>query len=761
MKHITELVLRSPWLVIGFFVAVTFYFAVQLPDAQIDPGLKSQLPEDFSARVSTDRIEELFGGTDILMVVLVCEDVLEPATLRRVRQLSRGFERIAQVDRVLSLFSAKDIHSSGDQMVVEPAVPRIPPSIEKREELRARLRGNDLLYGNIVSRSFRATALILQLELGAHDDLSVAAVEEVLAKHPGPEEVHISGAPFLRKSISEDISTDVQRFLPLGMLIMVVFLYLCFRQLRGVLLPLLVVLMSIIVAMGLIPVLGWKIRMVTIILPVIPVAVANDYGIHLLARYQEMNRPGCEIDKPALVRGIMEALGGPVLLTGITTIAGLLCLLSHIIVPARQLGILASAGVAFALSASLLFIPALLRLLPRARPLPGLGEESSSDRPRLERMLALNARLVARHPRIILAGSLLAALLLGSGLAFLEVDTNSINYYPKEAPLVRAAKLVNKEFGGFIAVSVVAEGDIKAPRLLRELDDLEQRVAELPDVGLSTSMASVVRRMNRAFHGDEAAEDRVPESREAIAQLFLLYSMSGDPEDFDRLVDFPYRHALLTARINHMSTKRVGAVVRFLREYLQKHESGPFTTLGGFGVIFADLVVSVVRGQILSLLLSLVLIGLLVALLFRSVTAGLLSLMPLALAMAALFGLMGFLGIELNIITAMLSSMMIGVGVDYTIHFLWRYRVEQLAGPDPTRAVVRTLLTTGRGIVFNALSVVIGFVVLMLSSFLPPRFFGFLVTVSISTCLFGALVLLPAVVIVLRPAFLEPKGDSS
>jgi uncharacterized protein len=172
--------------------------------------------------------------------------------------------------------------------------------------------------------------------------------------------------------------------------------------------------------------------------------------------------------------------------------------------------------------------------------------------------------------------------------------------------------------------------------------------------------------------------------------------------------------------------------------------------------LFSDLVKAIVKGQLLSLLVSILLVGALVGLLFRSVIAGVLSTMSLGLAMLLLFGLMGYFHIELNIATAMLSSIMIGVGIDYTIHYLWRYRAERRAGLEPTEAVMATLTTTGRGIIFNAFSVIIGFAVLMLSNFLPVQFFGFLVVVSIGACLFGALVILPSICLLWRSRFLEP-----
>lgn len=177
--------------------------------------------------------------------------------------------------------------------------------------------------------------------------------------------------------------------------------------------------------------------------------------------------------------------------------------------------------------------------------------------------------------------------------------------------------------------------------------------------------------------------------------------------------------------------------------------------IGGFGYILSELAQKIVNGQFLSLGLAIFVVGILLMILFRSVAAGLISAIPLALSVMVLFGLMGFFSIELNIVTAMLSSIMIGVGVDYTIHFLWRFREERRRGLDAQQATQRTLTTTGRGIVFNALSVIVGFVVLLTSSFMPVRFFGFLLAVSIFSCLTAALILIPSLCIVLRPRFLE------
>jgi predicted RND superfamily exporter protein len=253
--------------------------------------------------------------------------------------------------------------------------------------------------------------------------------------------------------------------------------------------------------------------------------------------------------------------------------------------------------------------------------------------------------------------------------------------------------------------------------------------------------------------------DAVPDSRDAVAQYFELYAFSGEPEDLEKLVDFPFEHALVTARIATSSTPELERVIERVKEIVAGDPAVRY--VGGMAPVLTELGQEVVRGQYLSLALALLAVSTLLMLLFRSPVAGLISAIPLALSALALLGLMGFLGIQLNMATALFSSIMIGVGVDYTIHFLWRYREERRAGAAEGLAVRRTLVTSGRGIVFNALSVIVGFTAFLASGFVPVRFFGLLVIISIAACLVGALVLVPAICIVFRPRFLAPRQTAA
>ena len=751
MTALARFVVRTPWVFIVLFLAVTLGLGTNLRNLVIDPEVKSQLPPDIPSLLNARAIEEKFSGSEMVLVVVEADDVTEPAVLEQLRGIAESLAKLPQVEEVMSPFSLPRIVREDGAMQTMAAVESIPANDAERAALREQLKANEMVYGNVIAPDFRAASAIALLDASSSDSETMADVQAVVDAHAGPAAVSVGGMPSVRVNVSSDIRTDVARFVPIGLFIVLAFLYVCFRQIRGVLLPFAVVVMSVVVAMGLIPVFGWKVQMVTVVLPVILLAVANDYGIHLMAKLQEENTPDSQHTPESMAVLVVEDLGTPVIAAGVTTIAGLLCLTTHIIVPASQLGVLAAVGVGFALFASLMFIPAVLAVLPLPPPVTTGQTDAGSL---LDRGLVHVARYVAGSPLVVVLLVALTAVSASSGLLFLQVDTNPVNYYPKSSPVAVTSDKVNQYFGGSTELSLMVAGDIKDPELMGAIDRVDQGLSELPQVGYQTSISRVVKTMHGAVRGE--GFHTVPDTREAIAQLFLIHSMGGDPEDFERMVDFDHEHALLTVRINNLSTQEIAKVVAAAEELAAKEFAGQESVIGGFGYVFAELVDAVVEGQVLSLALSLVLVLVLVAIAFRSPVAGVFAVLPLGMAMPVLFGLMGYLGIELNIVTAMLSSIMIGVGVDYTIHFLWRYRAERRDGLAPADAVERTLTTAGRGIVFNALSVVVGFAVLLISNFLPVKFFGFLVVVSISACLVGALALLPALVLLVRPRFLEP-----
>jgi len=746
-------IIKFRWLIIIGFLGISLFFGLQIRNAEIDTDLTNMMPSNMPSRINTDSIEQMFGGLDLAMIIFECDDVINKSTLQRVKDISVKINRLKGVDQVISLFDLKNIKGEYGAMIVDPAVKKIPQENTEIEILRKEIVENELVYGIVISEDFQYTAIIASILDEVDDDFIVTALYDIVESTPGDETIIYGGMPFTRIEIDKSTKKDLFYLLPIGLLIMIVFLFFSFKQWRGVILPFSVVIMSIMVGMGCIPLFGWEMNMTTILLPVMLIAIANDYGIHLIARFQEDNREGNTHTPARLAKMMFLALGRPVVLTGLTTMAGMLCLLGHAMIPAKQLGILSSIGIIYALAASLLFIPAVTSLLKKPAPVIFLDEQKSSW---LEIMLGKTARLISLMPgRLILFG-IMFIVLSGSGILLLNIDANPENYFNSKHPVKISANVMNEEFGGSQNISMVIEGDIKAPDVMNRIDSYDKKIKEINGVGNTTSIAAVVRKMSKAINDPgEDFYDSIPDSRNAIAQYFMLYNMNGDPEDFERLVDFDYQNTQVICRINNSNTSVVNKVINEMNIITEGDNS--IILKGGYASIFSDFARLVVNGQFFSLFLSIAVVSIMLMILFRSIIAGLISAIPISISMLVLFGSMGYFGINLNVATAMLSSIMIGVGIDYTIHYLWRFRSEIKKGKNEIDAISISLKTTGRGITINAFSVIVGFSILMVSGFKPVQFYGFLVVVTILSCLIGAIVLIPAICMMLKPKFLGYK----
>lgn len=746
MNKLPELVIRSRWFIIIFFIVITLLMAIPLKDSAVDPDVENMLPDNMSIHLK--ELEEKFGGMEIIFVVVEAEDILHPEVLEQINSIADVLKKIDGVERINSI-PMIDADPFEDE---EKTAADSPEELKSREELRNMLKNNEMVMNTLVSEDFKAAAVLVRMKNEGRGLEITRNVREETAKIKGPGKVTFGGMPVIKEHISEDVPKDMMVFMPVGLLIMLIVLMFSFKQLRGVLLPFVVVIMSIVVSMGLVPLLGWKMTTVTIILPVILIAIANGYGIHIISRYQldNMVSKGA-LNSHELASGVFSELSIPVLLTGITTIAGMLCLMTHTVVPAAQLGILSSVGIFFALMASIFFIPAVLSLLKVPSPVI-----DRKKRPVTEKMLKKLSHFLSIHPKKLLFMSVLLTLTMSVGIPMIVVDSNLAGYYPEGHPVKESANLINEKFGGSQIISINVEGNIKDPQILNKIDEVELKLSKNKFVGNTLSIAKLVKLITKgAYKPEEPGFGKIPDTKSAVEFFLDKYNEMGDPEELKKLVNEEFTQAQIIAQINSESSETIKKVVEDAQKLISSEPA--FTKITGSGVIFKDLIEKVIEGQIISLLLSFFAVSILVMLLFKSFAAGIIAGIPLAVSLVLMFGFMGFSGVTLDIATALISSIVIGVGVDYTIHFLWRYKIEMGKHSDSVMAVEHTLSTTGRGIIFNALSVMVGFVVLLFSSFLPIRFFGALIFLSIAVCLIGSIVLLPSICIVFRPRFLERK----
>lgn len=749
--------IRYRWWILIITAVIIVGAVIPLFNIQINADLESYMPDSMASKINNKLIGEVFGNEENLLVILETEDVLQPKTLERIRDLSNAFSESNSFEQVFSLFQTKNIRSDDGMMVVDPVVEMIPESKDDIERLRENIKANDLTYGLVVSSDFHYALIMLTTNPSNSDEVLIGELRQLLDQYKGDEKVYISGQPYLRAEANEKISRDLIILLPISLIIMLVFLWFSFREVKAVLLPFSVVIISMLISMALIPLFGWELSLIGILIPIMMIAITNNYGVYVVSKYQELNALHPKRSMYKIIHETVSYFKTPILLCGLTTMVGILGLVLHLLLPASQMGVIAAIGIGFALLLSLMYIPALMSLMKKNKPHKGLGKNASGG---FHRLLSKTANSITTHPKRIVSFFAVFFTVCAIGIVQMQIAPDSNKVLPAKHDFNIAMGLADKYFGGSKMINIMFSGDAKDPALLKRIDFYESELNKMPQVGRTASLATLIKKMSTALNdSSEVGYNAIPESSEAIAQYLELYGMSADIEDFERFVNFDYTKTLLTMQYSAANLSEINDLLAKIDQLLEDEPEKAI--VGGFSLIDKEISESVETGQYYSLLFAFIAILILLSFIFRSFVAGLMGSLPLAFAVFCTFGLMGWLGIELNIVTALLSSISIGLGVDFTIHIFWRLKHELTQNSDWIAAIKATEVGIGRGITINAFSVMIGFSVLFLSAFPLIQSFGFLIILSLLFCLISAIILIPALCLLFKPKFLTRNNSTN
>ena len=357
--------------------------------------------------------------------------------------------------------------------------------------------------------------------------------------------------------------------------------------------------------------------------------------------------------------------------------------------------------------------------------------------------------MLKRKSLTIIITSLIVVLSI-IGMQKIWINSSFLDKFEKDSDIVMTDKFINENFGGTTMLNLILDAGnnsdaFKDPKLLSLTDEMQKKVVkELKVVGNSFSLADFIDRMNKVMHADDEKFNKIPNSKDMIAQYLLLYEMSGDPENLNKVVNYDYTKLNVTFQLKSDNSKAINSALAILKTYendFKKHGvTMNYAGSGYKGLVFTDLIL---EGQVMSLILSLFIVVILLALMFKSIKAGLLGSVPIIITALISFGVMGFLNIPLNTTTALLSSIAIGIGIDYAVHFIEQYKnFAKETNHNMLLTAKKTMANSGRAIIYNAIVVIAGFLVLLFSVFPPNRELGALVSLNMFTSFAGTLTIL-------------------
>jgi len=750
--------LDFPVRTIIFSLLITLFTASGARFFIIDDDMLKILPKDLDSRVSWDLIQDEFGSTEVIFVAFGKEgkSIFNPGAMATLWDLTKALEGTNQVEEVISISSATRMDNNDGFMEIDDLQSERNLNQEEVDKIQRYLDKNPTIKKRFISEDNQYFLITIQpYESGALNTFrdSITTISSPILND---YEIHYGGQAYLTGTMPELIRDDVVGLARIGVLIMTVILLANLRSIAGVTMVLMLIGLSLIAMIG---VQGWVYHLTgsdrflftlaNTSMPIILLTIANSDGVHVISKFFKELR--VKKDSRKALASTMDSLLIPIFLTTITTIAAFATMTVSPIEPLFGYGIIIGAGIAWAWFLSSLLLPAVISLKKWDNNSIAIRRRSI-----FENIIKKLGKVVLTHPKYVFTVGVAFVIIGCTGLSKIIVDVNMVNFFEPGTEIRDSMDFLDEKMAGTVDIRVRAEGDMKNPEILSSMRKLQNIMEEDEKVSTSFSIANVVEQMHRTVMDDDPSYEVIPDNQDKVNNLFTMYSMSGDPDDFSSMVDYEYKIGLITAFSKVMSTIEIfDYVEKMNREVMSLEASGLDLEFTGMIVILRDLVDMIVSSSILNIVFSLIIIGIIASIFFKRILWGLLAVVPLFSAVIINFGFMGYFGIELSHVTALLSSIIIGVGVDFSIHYISQFR--RLSRTVESNKLSREVIDdVGYPIILDAGSNM-GFGALLFSVFLPIQNIGGLMVFAMVSTSIGTLTVLAALSELLKHRLIEKE----
>lgn len=758
-------IIRHRIAVLAAIVLATIGLGIAATRLHVEVDPDRLLPQDHPFIQTLNDIHRIFGDKSLIVVGLFPHDgqVFTPAFLKKVAEVTERISRVPGANRALiqslAAKQAKDVQGTGDVVHVERIMATPPVDQAGADEVRRRAFANPMYVGTLVSADGSAAAVQASFELTpetpGYRHLHAAVLAALQAADDGTFEYRLAGSVIFLSQLSA-YAGRMLYFFPLALLVIGLVHYHAFRTLQALFLPLLTALLSVVWAIGLMGLLGVALDPFNTTTPILILAVAAGHAVQVLKRfYEEYDRVG-DVHE-AIVASLSRV--APVMLAAGTVAALSFCsLVAFRTASIRTFGLFTGFGIVSALIIEMTVIPAVRACLaaPRSRE----REREAEAHPLLDGFLTFSARAASgRGATWVFVGAILIVVACAALASRLNIDMSLKREFSNSDPVRVDDAAINARFAGtntlILLVEGAEEGALEKPAIIDAIWNFERRMEQEAGVGKALSYVDTLHVLHAAMTADQKDAGPVPAAQDLAAQYLFLYSLSGGDNDLDTVLDPSHRIAKVRMLVHDDSTRGGLALLATAQELVRR------TFPEGYTVRYTGTLAStaaatevMVEGKIRNILQIAIITVVIATLLLRSTVGGLLVAVPLALAVAVNFGVMGLLGIPLDTMTSAISAMAVGIGADYAMYFLFRTREELAVGDGLEPALNRALMTSGKAVLFVSSAIAFGYATLCLSGFAVHIQLGSLVALAMLVSSASALLLLPSIVARFRPAFL-------
>jgi len=774
-----------------------FALASQIRFLTIDTSNEGLLHDNDPILINYNTFRDQFGRDDLLVMAVKSKDVFTLPFLKKLQNFHEQLEeRVPHISEINSLINGRNTRGEGDTLLVDDLLAHFPQNEQDLKALKEIVMSNPTYRNMLISEDGMFTTVLLQSdtytsgnngndetvslddelagfgdEFAATDDETpqqppeyltdqenaamVNAAQKVMQEFNAPDfQISMAGSPVVTHTVKKLMMADMKRFLRLAVLTIGICLFLMFRRISGVLLPLLIVALTLTSTLGIMAKAGIFFKTPTIILPSFLLAVGVGASIHVLSLvYQYLRRS--EDKNEAIVHAYSHS-GLAIVMTSLTTAAGLASFATAEVAPIADLGLFSAIGVLLSLFFTIFLLPAILAIIPlkakkNARP-------EQNDVTVFDRLIDRVADLTTSRPKLIV---MLAAIGIGVallGLPKLQFSHNLLSWLPGDLSVRTATESIDHNLRGSVALEVVIdtgkENGLYNRDVLLALDklatDLENFEQDELFVGKVISVTTILKEIHKALGENRPEQYKIPDNAALIPQEFLLFENSGS-DDLEDVVDSMFRQARITIKVPWRDAL---SYVPFIQEIEQRfaaafaglEQDGKAVQVSTTGImsLFARILHATMYSAAQSYGIAIVVISLMMVILIGNIRLGVIAMIPNIGPILIVMGIMGWFSIPLDMFTMMVASIAIGLAVDDTVHFIYNFKRYYTESGDVREAVGHTLHTAGRAMLTTSIVLSIGFFIFMFASMNNVFAFGMLVGMAIVLALLGDFFLAPA-----------------
>jgi predicted RND superfamily exporter protein len=770
------------YFVLALMLMLAIGFISNLPKTTIDTSTEGFLHKDDPMILDYNAFRDQFGRDERIALAIKTNDIFNFKHLEKLRDLHNELkENTPYLYDITSLINARNTIGSENSLLVEDLFEHWPKNQEELDKIK-KIALKNPIYKNLLLNEDASFTMII-LESNTYSALNVKdseefeefeevdtqtprafitdkensdmvkAVDKIIQKYKSDDfKIYLAGSPSVTQYLKSAMQKDMAKFNGLIILTIIIFLSLIFKRVSGVLLPLLTVVLAVLSTMGIMAYTGTPIKIPTQIIPSFLLAVGVGTSVHILAIfYKHFDKHG---DKAEAIAYTLQHSGFAILMTSLTTAAGVSSFMISSVAPVSDLGVFASIGVLIALLYSMILLPTLLSILPVKQ--KKLISKDHKDN--LDKILSYLAHFSQVHALKIVIVSLV--FMVGSVFiaSHLTYSHNPLKWFDEKSDIRVATQIIDKELKGSINLEIVIdthkENGLYNYELLKKLEKISKDSALIKTdsyfVGKVISIVDVIKEIHKALNENQDNYYVIPKDKQLIAQEILLFENSGS-DDLEDFVDSKLSKARITYKMPWVDSVEYYQMIKELQVYL-KEELGDSASVTVTGMIplLAEVITSAIYSSGQSYLIAFVLITVMMMGLLSSVKLGLISMIPNLFPIFFLLATMVIFSLPFDLFTMLVGSIVLGLAVDDNVHFMHNFRrYHSRENQSVEEAVRSTLLESGRAMLITTIVLSIGFYVYLFASMSNLFNFGLLAGSSLIVALLSDLILAPALMALL------------